>query len=44
LGAKLQELPSCNGWTFWHVTRDGKDVVIDSFRDEVRESTGQNSE
>ena len=44
LGAKLQELPSCNGWTFWHVTRDGKDVAIDSFRDEVRESTGQNSE
>ena len=19
LGAKLQNLPSCNGWTFWHV-------------------------
>ena len=36
LGAKLQSLPSCNGWTFWHIKRDGKDVPIDSFRDEVR--------
>jgi len=36
LGAKLQSLPSCNGWTFWHVSRDGRDVLIDSFRDEVR--------
>ena len=36
LGAKLQSLPSCNGWTFWHVSRDGTDKVIDSFREEVR--------
>ena len=36
LGAKLQLLPSCNGWTFWHIKRDGKDIPIDSFRDEVR--------
>ena len=36
LGAKLQSLPSCNGWTFWHISRDGKDVVIDTFRDQVR--------
>ena len=36
LGAKLQSLPSCNGWTFWHISRGGKDVVIDTFRDEVR--------
>ena len=21
LGAKLQNLPSCNGWTFWHVEK-----------------------
>ena len=36
LGAKLQSLPSCNGWTFWHISRGGKDVVIDTFRDQVR--------
>ena len=36
LGAKLQSLPSCNGWTFWYIKRDGKDVPIESFRDEVR--------
>ena len=38
LGAKLQSLPSCNGWTFWHVERNGTDVSIDSFRDELRKS------
>ncbi len=38
LGAKLQSLPSCNGWTFWHVERNGTDVSIDSFREELRES------
>ena len=36
LGAKLQSLPSCNGWTFWHVARGDKEVLIDSFREEVR--------
>ena len=36
LGAKLQSLPSCNGWTFWHISCDGADRPIDSFRDEVR--------
>ena len=38
LGAKLQSLPSCNGWTFWHVDRNGTDVSIDSFREELRKS------
>ena len=38
LGAKLQSLPSCNGWTFWHVERNGKNVSIDSFREELRKS------
>jgi DNA modification methylase len=41
LGAKLQSLPSCNGWTFWHVDQDGKEVPIDKFRDEIREQTPQ---
>ncbi len=38
LGAKLQSLPSCNGWTFWHVERDGMDVPIDSFRENLRKT------
>jgi DNA modification methylase len=38
LGAKLQSLPSCNGWTFWHVERNGTDVSIDSFREELWKS------
>ena len=38
LGAKLLSLPSCNGWTFWHVERDGIDVLIDSFREDLRRS------
>ena len=36
VGAEVQGAPACNGWTFWHIKRDGKDVPIDSFRDEVR--------
>ncbi len=38
LGAKLQSLPSCNGWTFWYVERNGIDVPIDSFREEFWKS------
>ena len=36
LGAALQNQASCNGWTFWHIERDGKEVVIDQLRDELR--------
>ena len=36
LGAKLQNLPSCNGWTFWHVEKAGKTLVIDELRNQVR--------
>ena len=36
LGAKLQGLPSCNGWSFWHVERNGKLVLIDTLREKVR--------
>ena len=38
LGATLQNQPSCNGWQYWHVTRDGKDVSIDLLRAEYRKS------
>jgi modification methylase len=32
IGAGLQNAPSCNGWTFWHIERDGALVVIDALR------------
>tara|TARA_B110000977_G_C11004579_1_gene465201 strand:+ start:274 stop:1350 length:1077 start_codon:yes stop_codon:yes gene_type:complete len=37
LGAALQGLPSCNGWSFWHIERNGKSVLIDELRDQVRQ-------
>ena len=36
LGAKLQNLPSCNGWTFWHVEKAGKTLLIDELRNQIR--------
>ncbi|MEO8722809.1 MAG: site-specific DNA-methyltransferase, partial [Sphingobium sp.] len=32
LGAKVQGAPSCNGWTFWYVERDGVLKPIDTLR------------
>ena len=32
LGKDLQGAPSCNGWTFWHMEKDGKIEPIDSVR------------
>jgi len=32
VGAALQNAPSCNGWTFWHIERDGARVAIDVLR------------
>jgi hypothetical protein len=37
LSAKLQGLPSCNGWSFWHVERNGKSVLIDKLREKIRD-------
>src|ERR671921_856355 len=36
IGALTQGFPSCNGWTFWNVERQGKLVSIDEFRSKVR--------
>ncbi len=33
VGAAVQNAPSCNGWTFWHLERDGRLVPIDTLRD-----------
>jgi modification methylase len=36
VAAAVQHLPACNGWTFWHVERQGKPVVIDALREHMR--------
>ena len=33
VGAALQNAPSCNGWTFWHLERAGVLTPIDTLRD-----------
>jgi modification methylase len=32
VGAALQDAPSCNGWTFWHVESGGALRPLDAFR------------
>jgi modification methylase len=40
VGAAVQEAPSCNGWTFWHVERrDGSLRVLDELRSEISGQT-----
>jgi len=36
IGAKVQGAPACNGWTFWHVERQGQLLPIDVFRQQLR--------
>jgi len=36
VGAAVQNAPSCNGWTFWHIERDGALVPIDTLRTAAR--------
>jgi modification methylase len=38
IGALLQGLPACNGWTFWHFARDGRYQPIDALRSLLRAS------
>ncbi len=33
VGAALQNVPSCNGWTFWHLERAGVLTPIDALRE-----------
>ncbi len=37
VGASLQGLPSCNGWTFWHFENNGQSLPIDMLRQEIRD-------
>jgi modification methylase len=32
VGAALQDAPSCNGWTFWHVEQGGTLTLLDALR------------
>ena len=36
IGALVQGLPACNGWTFWHFRRGKELVAIDAHRSEIR--------
>jgi modification methylase len=36
VGAAVQNAPSCNGWTFWHLERDGKAIPLDTIRTETK--------
>ena len=35
VGAAVQNAPSCNGWVFWHVEREGTLVPLDALRVEA---------
>lgn len=35
VGAKLQNLPSCNGWSFWHFEEEGQLKLIDELRERI---------
>ena len=37
MGALMQNAPSCNGWTYWHIQQRGKAVPIDALRQVVRD-------
>ena len=34
VGAAVQNVPSCNGWTFWHFERNGALLPLDVLRKE----------
>ncbi|MFN3672952.1 MAG: modification methylase, partial [Bosea sp. (in: a-proteobacteria)] len=36
VGALAQGLPACNGWTFWHVEREGGLLLLDALRGKIR--------
>lgn len=36
VGAEVMGAPSCNGWTFWHIEKQGKFIPIDTLRQELR--------
>ena len=43
VGAEVQGLPACNGWTFWNVKIKGQIISIDSLRSYIRNEIHLNS-
>lgn len=42
VGAKVQQAPSCNGWTYWQVDKgDDKPVLLDDIRQHIRHGREQ---
>jgi modification methylase len=41
VGAALEGAPSCNGWTYWHIRRNGQTIPIDLFRQQIRAEMGE---
>ena len=44
IGALVQGLPACNGWTFWHVERAGRLAPLDALRAGIRASMREAAE
>ena len=40
MGARVQELDACNGWTFWHIDKGNGFAPIDELRKEYRKNLG----
>jgi modification methylase len=38
IGALVQGLPACNGWSFWHLARRDELILIDTFRAVLRKA------
>ena len=36
VGAKIQGLPSCNGWDFWHIENKNSNQLLDKIREKYR--------
>ena len=43
VGASLQNAPSCNGWTFWHVVEHGSLTPLDTLRQRHLQAFGGSS-
>ncbi|MCV6548389.1 MAG: site-specific DNA-methyltransferase [Cohaesibacter sp.] len=39
VGALVQGLDACNGWTYWHFDKDGERAPIDALRQIIREAS-----
>lgn len=44
LGAEVMEAPSMNGWSFWHLERGGRKIVLDEFRETARKQLFANKD